>query len=149
MTLRFSSMKELRKAISPDVEIVDDWQPTELNKELTKLSRTAQRTFLEDKFIENWRALGGPDLVREHRFHEVRRWRFDFAHLPSKVAFEIQGGLYQAQSGHRSREGVTRDYEKSNEAQRLGWKVYAVTSRDLQDRAAMERFIAALTEQRS
>lgn len=141
MGLRFPSMKALRKAISPDVEIIDDWQPTELGKEFASLSRKANRKFLEDKFLENWEALGGVALRREYQFHESRKWRFDFASLEAKVAFEIQGGLYKAESGHRSREGVKRDYEKLNAAQELGWQVYQVTSQDLQSREAMEKFI--------
>lgn len=134
-------MKALRKAISPDVVIVDDWQPTEINKELVRLSGKGTRTFLEDKFIDNWEALGGPTLTREYRFHEVRKWRFDFAHVPTKVAFEIMGGLYNPNSGHRSQAGVSRDYEKANAATSLGWRVFSVTSKDLQDETTMRKLV--------
>lgn len=146
MGLRFPNMKALRKAISQDVVIVDDQDFTPLKKELVKLSRKAQRTHLEDKFLENWEHLGGPGLVREHVFHDTRKWRFDFAHVQSKTAVEIMGGLNQAQSGHRSRDGVKRDYEKSNAAQGLGWIVFSLTSDDLQSRAALENIIKTIGE---
>lgn len=144
MTLRYRNMKELRKSISPDVEIVDTWEPTEITQELIKASGKANRTFLEDTFLGNWETLGGPTLTREYRFHDTRKWRFDFAHLPSKTAFEIMGGLYSAQSGHRSTEGVRRDYEKSNAAQALGWKVYSLTSKDLENGETMRKLVALL-----
>lgn len=35
---------------------------------------------LENRFETLWRALGGPELEREFRFHPTRRWRADFAH---------------------------------------------------------------------
>jgi len=39
---------------------------------------------LEARFELLWRAQGGPDLQKEFRFHPVRKWRADFAHLESK-----------------------------------------------------------------
>lgn len=88
---------------------------------------------LEDKFLANWTALGGPILIREFRFDTARRWRFDFALPDLRIAFEIQGGLYAPQTGHRSLEGVQRDYEKINAAQLQGWKVFQLSSHALQD----------------
>jgi hypothetical protein len=29
----------------------------------------------------------------EHKFHPVRKWRFDFAFPPQMVAFEFEGGV--------------------------------------------------------
>lgn len=141
--LRFPNMAALRKAISPDVEIVDDgWQPTEVSKELAKLNRRQGQSYLEEQFLKDWTVLGGPAMQREYRFHPERKWRFDFA-IPSRmIAFEIMGGLYTPNSGHRSQAGIRRDYEKSNAAQELGWKVYSVTSKDIQDGPTMRRLVA-------
>ena len=33
-------------------------------------------------------------MEKEFRFHPVRRWRADFAHLKSKTLIEIEGGIY-------------------------------------------------------
>jgi hypothetical protein len=144
MPLRFQSLAELKKALSPDVEIVDTGGAEQREEPpAAKALRKAlkNRKILEDRFLAMWESQSGPALEREYRFHPKRRWRFDFAHLPTKTAFEIQGGLYTAQSGHRSQEGVRRDYEKLNAAQALGWTVFQVTSQDIQNVVTMERFI--------
>ena len=49
---------------------------------------------LESRFELLWRALAGPTLEKEFRFHPVRKWRADFAHLESKTLIEIEGGIY-------------------------------------------------------
>ncbi len=66
--------------------------------------------------------------IAEHRFHSIRRWRFDFAHLKHKVAIEIEGGIW-TKGRHTRGKGYLKDCEKYNEAQILGWKVlrYAPT----------------------
>lgn len=98
-----------------------------------------------------------PDLaeivVQEHRFHSERRWRFDFAWPPAKVAIEIQGGIYgkpvfchncgarvlawrkdgtaypvMAIAGrHTFAQGYTADAEKLLAAQAMGWILFYVT----------------------
>lgn len=68
-----------------------------------------------------------PEPVREHRFHPVRKWRFDFAWPQSKIAVEIEGGTF-ANGRHVRGLGYAKDCEKYNEAQRIGWKVYRFTS---------------------
>ena len=65
---------------------------------------------------------GLPAPTLEHRFHGIRRWRFDLAWLPQRVGMEIHGGVYA--HGHHTRgKGFEDDREKSNEAQLLGWRV--------------------------
>lgn len=148
MGLRFTDMSQLRKAVSPDVEIVDDGEkPTELNKQLRKADKEATET-LEDKFYALWRELGGVELEAQHVFHPERKWRFDFsieteAHKDEwvRVAFEIQGGIYAEKSGHRSFEGVQRDYEKLNAAQMLGWKVFQVTPVMMRDHSYIQQLV--------
>jgi hypothetical protein len=36
------------------------------------------------------------DVEFEHRFHPVRRWRFDAAFPARKVAVELDGGIFAA-----------------------------------------------------
>ncbi len=43
---------------------------------------------LERRFADLWRAAGGPKLEAEFRFHPQRRWRADFAHVPSRTLIE-------------------------------------------------------------
>lgn len=125
---------ELRELLSrnPDLTLVTDGHYTTLEP-APIVERSMQRRVLEDRFAALWRDLNGPPLAREVRFHPKRRWRFDFADTERKIAYEIQGGLYQAQSGHRSHDGVRRDAEKLNAAQLLGWRVFQITTYTLRD----------------
>jgi very-short-patch-repair endonuclease len=74
---------------------------------------------LEKAFYAEWTRQTTIKLEREYRFHPTREWRFDFALPERKLAVEVQG----LGPGHQSREGMSRDYEKNNEAIRLGWQV--------------------------
>lgn len=68
------------------------------------------------------RADGLPEPVLEHRFHPVRRWRFDVAWPDQKVAIECHGAVYAF--GHHTRgKGFEDDREKANEAQIMGWTI--------------------------
>lgn len=78
---------------------------------------------LEQRFALSWRAIGGPPLVAEHRFFDERRWRFDFAHLATKTAIEIEGGTWTG-GRHTRGDGFVADAEKYNTAAELGWVVF-------------------------
>lgn len=89
-----------------------------------KVRKAADR--LENKFAAMWRANGGTALEREFLFHVERRWRFDFAHVATRTAVEINGGVFTGGAHVRSG-GVQRDYAKLNEAQLLGWTVFQLS----------------------
>jgi very-short-patch-repair endonuclease len=62
------------------------------------------------------------EVVREHRFHHTRKWRFDLALVGKRVGVEIDGGSFK--SGRHSRgAGQRSDMEKYGEALKLGWIV--------------------------
>ncbi len=68
------------------------------------------------------------DWVREYRFHPKRRWRFDFALIPQKIAVEVDGLVYgNRKGGHQTAQGFENDREKDIHAMLLGWKVVRVT----------------------
>lgn len=86
---------------------------------------------------------GLPLPQTEVRFHETRRWRFDFAWFgimpdPSglprgiepMVALEVEGGAY-SRGRHTRGNGFIADMEKYNEAAVRGWKVLRVTPSQL------------------
>lgn len=78
------------------------------------------------------RALQLPPPQPEFRFHETRRWRFDFAWPAQRLALEIEGGVYVA--GRHSRgAGMEGDMEKYAEALVAGWRVLRVTPRMVRD----------------
>lgn len=107
---------------------------------------------LEAQFIALWESISTIKLVPEYRFHPARNWRFDFADPGSKVAIEIEGGIYckskkskttEYNSGgtrvihtetdnrtggrHNTGKGFKEDCEKYNAATMLGWKVIRLT----------------------
>ena len=77
---------------------------------------------LESRFLLLWRIAAGPPLEREVRFHPSRRWRADFAHLPSRTLIEIEGGIY-VNGRHNRAAGFAADLEKYLEATLAGWRV--------------------------
>lgn len=83
---------------------------------------------LERRFDNLWECLHpNVDLDTEVKLIPKRRFRFDYAHLTSKVAVEINGGIWGI-SGHSSGTGLQRDYEKINLAQSLGYAVFQLSS---------------------
>lgn len=93
---------------------------------------------LEKKFTLLWvhAIKGSTEVVVEHKFHPSRKWKFDFAHVTTKVAIEIEGGTGWRMKGkakgargrHVSPEGFAEDCEKYNAATALGWKVFRLTA---------------------
>lgn len=90
---------------------------------------------------------GLPTPTPEYRFDPDRKWRFDFAFHPysSKVALEVQGGLFSA-GAHVRGAALMREYEKLNRAAVLGWRVLFVTPDQLltEDVATMIRQALAI-----
>ena len=85
---------------------------------------------LENRFALLWRGLGGPPLEREFRFHPVRKWRADFAHLPSRTLMEIEGGIW-VRGRHTTPKGFAADAEKYLEAALAGWRVLRLVDRQI------------------
>lgn len=75
---------------------------------------------LEETFHRYWVAhFPSFTPTLQYKFHPERQWRFDFAFVQLKIAIEIQG----FGEGHNSYLGMTKDYEKHNEAVRHGWRI--------------------------
>lgn len=85
---------------------------------------------LEKRFELLWRAHGGPVLEKEFRFHPVRKWRADFAHLESRTLIEIEGGIY-INGRHNRGAGFAADLEKYLEASLAGWRVVRLGPNEL------------------
>jgi very-short-patch-repair endonuclease len=78
---------------------------------------------LEESFLRLWRRAEGPELEREYRFDLKRRWRADFAHLPTHCLIEIEGGIW-VNGRHNRAAGFNADLEKYLEAGLSGWRVF-------------------------
>ena len=81
----------------------------------------------EKIFIQSCPQLGIPEPVQEHKFSETRKFKFDFAFLPYKIALEVEGGIWvKGGMGHSHPIGIVRDMEKYNLAASLGWRVLRI-----------------------
>lgn len=70
-------------------------------------------------------------MVEEHRFHDKRRWRVDFANLEYKLALEIQGSGW----GHGgSPASLKSDTEKCQQLAILGWTYFPILASDCTSR---------------
>ena len=92
-----------------------------------------------------WTWPDGPELLTEHKFHPVRKWAFDYAHPATKVAIELEGGIWTG-GRHTNGAGFIGDCAKYNEAALLGWTVFRIPTGGV-DPALLER-IGKLIEQR-
>jgi hypothetical protein len=85
----------------------------------------SQLSLLENQFASLWVYLHPTiDLHSEYRFASPRRYRWDFCHPGSKIAIEIQGGIWMKRSGHTGGTGLLSDYEKFSIGASLGWRVF-------------------------
>lgn len=87
-------------------------------------------------------------MEREFRFHDTRKWRFDFAWPDVKLAVEIQGGIWLGgRGGHTSARGIERDNEKLLEAIMLGWRVLYATPSMVKSGALLNAVDALIGEE--
>ena len=76
--------------------------------------------------LQLWCDEKGLTLDEEYRFCPDRKFRFDFCIQSLKIGIEYEG-LNSEKSGHTTLKGFTKDTEKYNLAQSLGWNVIRVT----------------------
>jgi very-short-patch-repair endonuclease len=66
------------------------------------------------------------ELYTEYKFHETRRFRFDYAVPMYKIAVEYEG-IMGGKARHTTIKGYTKDCEKYNLANEMGWHVFRYT----------------------
>lgn len=139
-------------------------------KEKQNICSDSKQSDLEENFafiLEH--VLKKKGAIREYRFDDKRRWRFDFAFPEWKVAIEIEGGIFRVRCGdckgkgflgkkrctgcagqgfrqgrHTRGKGFEKDCEKYNEAVLQGWRVIRLTPRMLDDLVYLKRLFSAL-----
>jgi hypothetical protein len=80
--------------------------------------------------------LDGIVLETEFVFHPSRKWRFDFAIAPFKIAIEIDGrarGNPEKAGRHQTVDGARKDLEKHRAAVLRGWRVLRYPATDKGD----------------
>ena len=93
----------------------------------------------EDKLAAQLVMEGMGGFTRQFRFHEKRRWLFDFAWTDLMMAVEYDGITGCRKSRHLTVKGFTADCEKLNEASILGWTVVRVTAPLMRDGIGIEQ----------
>lgn len=91
-------------------------------KQLRAVSQASKR----DAFFAMLRNNRLPVPAAEHRFHDKRMWRFDYAWPAQKIALEVEGGIW-TQGRHTRGKGVLADMLKYNAAAVLGWRLLRCT----------------------
>ena len=84
---------------------------------------------LSEKFERLWHEVKGPPLMPEYRFCH-RKFRLDYAYLPSLYAIEIHGGVWVG-GRHTSGLGFVRDCEKTRWANYCGWTIFPLSTSDI------------------
>lgn len=74
----------------------------------------------------------GIDFVKEYKFLEDRKFRFDWFIPELNLAIEYEG-IYSAKSRHTSLKGYTNDCTKYNFATKAGYKVLRYTASNYTD----------------
>ena len=72
----------------------------------------------------------GCQVIAEHKFHDTRKWRIDFAIIDLKIGIEIEGGVWSG-GRHTRGNGFIEDMEKYNAAVTIGWVILRFTPQDL------------------
>lgn len=88
------------------------------------------KTAAPDLFLKLLQSkLKNENIVKEFRFHPVRKWRFDYAFPERRVAVEVDGGVWTG-GRHINPAGYINDMEKLNTAASMGWLVLRITTDD-------------------
>jgi len=102
---------------------------------------------LEITFAEAWITYYPDiDLHSEYRFASPRRFRFDFAHLPTKIAIELQGGIFNPNTRHINGAALLKEHEKLNLAASLGWRIFYISTKTVNDIAIYEQIATAIRQ---
>lgn len=118
----------MAKWTAKDVEKLTGKRTSKPKKTTVKVKKTPKGL----KHIMSVLDANGIKYVTEHRFHPVRKWRFDIAIIDKKIAVEYEG-LMSSKSRHTTITGYVKDCEKYNNAQILGWCVFRYTAMNYKD----------------
>lgn len=94
-------------------------------------------------FPEHISANFGVVCTPEYQFCSGRKWRFDFAIIPLRIAVEVEGGTW-INGRHIRPQTYLRDIEKYNNAAALGWLLLRTTPQDLYSPQLLELIRAAI-----
>ena len=101
-------------------------QYDELSRKMANEARARQY----ELFRRTLESFTGCKVASEHKFHDMRKWRLDFAIIDLKIGIEIEGGVWSC-GAHTRGKGFIEDMEKYNAAVSFGWVILRFTPQDL------------------
>jgi very-short-patch-repair endonuclease len=101
---------------------------------------------LELKFINLWRSLHPSiELISEVKLIPKRRFRFDFVHMDSKTAIELNGGNF-INGRHTRPVALNNEYEKMNLALLNGYQVFTLSNQMINEKWVNEIYSYILSK---
>ena len=91
-----------------------------------KVKKTCKYKAWIELRLQDFANENGLELSKEFQFAKPRKFRYDFCFVEQRLSFEYNG-IMSDKSRHTSILGYSKDMEKINLAQSLGWKVYQYT----------------------
>ena len=80
---------------------------------------------------------------KEYKFHETRKWRFDFAFPNHKLAVEVEGAIW-TNGRHTRGSGFIKDMEKYNTATESGWRILRFNPSNLFNKESIDMIVNCL-----
>lgn len=121
--------KSVAKACDPYLKAIESHKKTllRMGAMMKPIKAKSSKSILEEKFLNLWKTLRGPSLRQEYTFSDRRKFRFDYVHLKTATAIEVNGGVY-VKGGHSTGKGIERDYQKNNEAIICGYQTFQLST---------------------
>jgi len=118
------------------------------NKQGRRMKKTNPKKPAYDKDVVRsvLTQLGVDAPVFEHKFHPVRRWRFDLAWPEHKLALEVQGGIF-TNGRHTRGAALLKEWEKLNTAAEMGWRIVFCQPSDLMKTETIEMLKRCMLKQ--
>jgi very-short-patch-repair endonuclease len=82
---------------------------------------------------------------QEYKFHEKRKWRFDYCWPEVKLAVEVEGGIF-SNGRHTRGSGYLGDMEKYNAATLEGYKLLRFTPQQLTLKSTIDSITEVLKD---
>lgn len=133
-------------------QIYDDYQRRQASQPAKRQTTRKPKVDYKAIFLTHLKMAKLPQPACEFRFHETRRWRFDFAFPAQMIAIEYQGLNWKPKkgqdnnSGHQSIDGLRRDCAKFTEASLAGWRLILITAETVNNGQAVEWVRRALNQ---
>lgn len=126
--LKRTRAEKLGSAYVPAREVSATERPNTRSREPRKVPASTPEIIptLPIIFAEWLASYSIPMPEPEFRFNPDRKWRFDYAWPASKVALEVEGGVW-TEGRHTRGKGFLADIEKYNCAACRGWRILRCT----------------------